>query len=263
MTDDAFLWRVEAACRNAWPTPHESIRQGWLYRFAGGDSSRLNSVNPLYGPRESPEATLAAAETFYGRRRARPLFRVTDLAGDMEDVLVDRGYQAVARTTTLAASVEALAGALPDPEVTTAPCPDPVWLAARQQEARVRPDDIRAFAETAGMLAGSAAFGSLAVGDRIAAIALAVVSDRLLVFESVATLPEFRGRGLARRVVGTLMAWGRQQGAEAACLQVLCDNTSAIALYRRLGFDRELYRYHYRAPPGSCWCSPESGQTPQ
>ncbi|WP_246757367.1 hypothetical protein [Methylobacterium sp. OT2] len=39
------------------------------------------------------------------------------------------------------------------------------------------------------------------------------------------------------------------EGARAACLQVVAANTPARALYRALGFERELYRYHYRVGP--------------
>jgi N-acetylglutamate synthase len=76
------------------------------------------------------------------------------------------------------------------------------------------------------------------------------VLDRdLLVLESVATPEPLRGRGHARRAVGALLRWGWESGARAACLQVVATNTPARALYRSLGFERELYRYHYRVGP--------------
>ena len=55
-----------------------------------------------------------------------------------------------------------------------------------------------------------------------------------------------RQRGFARKAVEGLMRWGAETGASAVCLQVEASNTPAIALYRSLGFTRELYRYHYR-----------------
>ena len=69
--------------------------------------------------------------------------------------------------------------------------------------------------------------------------------ESLRCFEAVATHPQARRRGLAKRVLSTLLDWSRSEGATAACLQVLSDNEPAIALYRSLGFERCVYRYSY------------------
>jgi ribosomal protein S18 acetylase RimI-like enzyme len=45
--------------------------------------------------------------------------------------------------------------------------------------------------------------------------------------------------------VRELALWGRQNGAGGLYLQVMPDNTPAVALYEKLGFTR-LYNYHYR-----------------
>ena len=67
-----------------------------------------------------------------------------------------------------------------------------------------------------------------------------------LCIESVATRVDMRGKGFAGETVAALMAWGASRGAGAAFLQVQNDNQAAIRVYDRLGFGRELYRYHYR-----------------
>ena len=50
------------------------------------------------------------------------------------------------------------------------------------------------------------------------------------------TAPEARGRGAARALVASLMAWGRGQGATQAYLHVTRQNEAARRLYRSLGF---------------------------
>jgi ribosomal protein S18 acetylase RimI-like enzyme len=58
-----------------------------------------------------------------------------------------------------------------------------------------------------------------------------------------------RRRGLARRVLATLAAWGRDNGADSACLAVEAANTPARTLYESFGLTTEVSRYHYRRAP--------------
>lgn len=50
------------------------------------------------------------------------------------------------------------------------------------------------------------------------------------------TAPEFRGQGIASRLVGAALAHAGESGAEAVRLSVWDWRTGAIALYERLGF---------------------------
>jgi ribosomal protein S18 acetylase RimI-like enzyme len=61
----------------------------------------------------------------------------------------------------------------------------------------------------------------------------------------VVTDPLKRRLGLARRIVQSLAAWGRDVGATGACLEVESVNRPALALYDRIGLSTEVYRYHY------------------
>ena len=59
-----------------------------------------------------------------------------------------------------------------------------------------------------------------------------------------------RGAGHGRRLVLSALKWARLRGAREAWLQVEADNDAgARRSTRSLGF-REVYRYHYRRPPG-------------
>jgi ribosomal protein S18 acetylase RimI-like enzyme len=78
------------------------------------------------------------------------------------------------------------------------------------------------------------------------AVAYAAVVDGIAVVEAVAVDPSQRRRGLAHRVLATLLDRARDEGASNAALQVMADNAPAIALYRGLGFGHHLHNYHYR-----------------
>jgi GNAT superfamily N-acetyltransferase len=63
-------------------------------------------------------------------------------------------------------------------------------------------------------------------------------------FRSIEVSPGHRRRGLGLAVMAALLEWGAERGATTAYLQVLGDNTAALALYERLGFTtHHAYRY--------------------
>lgn len=254
MTRDADLqWRGEEACRRAWPTPHEITRDGWLFRFGGGARRRTNSISPSPGPRTSIEETLSFAQTFYGERTLPILFCIPSMAAGADDILASHGYMPIARTRTLLAEFEPTQRSSVDPAVELSDAPDAEWFRAHLDLNGFASDHLPAFRETAAAIQDAAAFVAYRQDGVIAAQAYGVVCDGLLVIEAVVTGAAYRRQGLARATVNTLMAWAQDRGATAACLQVLADNAPALALYRALGFERDLYRYHYRAQPGSRW----------
>ncbi|MGE8129259.1 GNAT family N-acetyltransferase [Methylobacterium sp. NPDC080182] len=247
MADLEQAWRVEEACLNAWPSPRELLVDGYLLRAAGGRSKRQNSVNPMRGS-GAPGPAIAAARAIYGRLGQRPIFRVPAIAPQMEPLLAGGDYDVVDETCTLIRGLDDLPIA-PDPAVAVAAAPGPDWLALRDAVNRADEAAARVFRDTVAALALPRAFAAAAAEGGIGAIAFGVLDRELMVIEAVATPEPLRGRGHARRAVGALLRWGRGEGARAACLQVVAANTPARALYSALGFERELYRYHYRVGP--------------
>ena len=136
-----------------------------------------------------------------------------------------------------------------DTEVALALQPSDAWLAASSRIALRSPDAARTFADILARLTAPAAFAAVRKGDVIVSVAYGAVHAGWLCIEAVATDPAWRGQGLASRTVQALMTWGAAQGAGRAGLQVQAENAAAQSVYRRLGFDRELYRYHYMRQP--------------
>src|SRR5690606_24580420 len=61
-------------------------------------------------------------------------------------------------------------------------------------------------------------------------------SDRWYI-ANVAVLPEYRRRGIARRLVEACMDLARERGARTILLDVVAGNAPAVSLYERLGFE--------------------------
>ncbi len=66
---------------------------------------------------------------------------------------------------------------------------------------------------------------------------------------NVAVAPEVRRRGLARRLLGVVLAWAARAAAERALLEVRAGNAPAQALYEGLGFREVGRRPGYYSQP--------------
>ncbi len=156
-----------------------------------------------------------------------------------------RGYRAIGETRTLYREITGHPQA-DDAEITVAETPSAAWLAVRDAVSNNDPEAGRTFRMVTDAIVLPRAFVSVAGPGEVGAICFGVRDGDLLVIESVAVPSHLRKRGQARRAVTALMRWGAETGAKAVCLQVEADNSPAVALYEGLGFERELYRYHYR-----------------
>jgi N-acetylglutamate synthase len=243
-----LAWRAEEACINAWPSPRQVVQGHWLIRFSGGPTRRTNSVNPLRADSHDPSEIVEAAQALYRAQGQATLFRVPSIAGSIDGQLEQMNFTYEGETCTLFAD---LAEAVPTwdhgVELTTKPTGE--WLQAKARLTPLQDTEHWIYEAMLGAIVAPRAFAASRVDGQIASVAYGVVHDGLLVVESVVTDPALRQRGLARRTVGKLIDWACGQAARGATLQVVADNTPAILLYRSLGFERELYRYHYRREP--------------
>lgn len=245
MSPDALNWRVEQACLNAWPSPAEVLLDGWLLRSAGGPTRRANSANMLHPDAVIDDALIDRVEAFY-RAQGRPaMVRVTDMARSIDPLLEARGYTLDAPTRTLYSEMAELV--LGDTVgVLVSARPEPDWLAARDAMISNDAAGRAAYRAVIGSILLPCGYAAVSHEERIAAIAFGVVQDDLLIIESVVTDPALRRMGFARRMLSGLLIWAKEQGAQRAALQPMADNVPALAFYRGMGFEHDLYGYHYR-----------------
>jgi ribosomal protein S18 acetylase RimI-like enzyme len=247
VSGDELNWRVEEACRAAWPSPREEVLEGWLLRAGGGAVRRVNSLNPLRGGPCDPGPVVAAVERAYAELGQPAIFRAPDIAAGMAARLSGLGYAAEGETRTLYCDSGATTGGGAE----LSPAASREWLQARARLSAAGAAESQRYEIILKLIEVPKMFAASRHEGEIAAIAYCVVHDGLAVIESVVTDPARRRRGHGRHAVASLMAWAWTAGAEAACLQVVADNAPAVSLYRALGFTREVYRYRYfRKTPG-------------
>ena len=66
---------------------------------------------------------------------------------------------------------------------------------------------------------------------------------------NVATLPEYRRRGIASALILALLDFAREKGIASLMLEVRASNEGAIALYEKFGFVKVAVRKNYYSRP--------------
>jgi N-acetylglutamate synthase len=251
MTSEGLAWRVEETCLNAWPALRQVLLDGWVLRFSEGLTRRANSANPLRGPRETGAGLIAACEGLYHRRQLPTIFRLPSIIDpDLNERLDEAGYGSEGESCVRYGDLAALEAAS-DPAVQLLSRPTREWFAAIAALQNHTPEQRRTYRRIVGSIAIPAAFAALAIDGQFVALAYGAIHDRLLCYESVITDPRRQRRGYARRVVASLAAWAKDEGADGACLEVEAHNAAALALYDGVGLKTELHRYHYRREPAA------------
>lgn len=246
----ATVRRFEAAGARAWPATSVRYDGAWAIRLtAGHPAKRLNSVNPLDPGDDSnlPERIAKLAQLFVSV--SRPLtFRMSPLSGDgIEAYLDGEGWSSFSKSVVMRAP---LVEALVKDAISQIPLKDTgrfvdAALAVREQGTSLRGGLL-------GIIGSIQPPAGLFVQEQEGcpvSTAICVRDGELAGLFEVATEASQRGRGHGRRTLLSALKWARSQGARKAWLQVEADNEAAIGLYRSLGFS-EVYRYHYRQPPG-------------
>lgn len=235
---------------SAWPALGLIVLDGWLLRFAGGYTKRANSVNPTFVGRLPAVDKIPTCETHYERLALPTIFRLPSISPvpEVDGLLAERGYGRLDKTSVrlakLGRALEIVDGAI---EIGRTPSRE--WLETQRRWHDLDRDRMARHQAILAAIPHPTAFVALREEGTIAALGVAVLQGEFACLNDISTDPGRRRRGLGRRLTAALMGWARLSGAEAAYLQVVKTNRPALALYGQLGFDRELYRYHYRMRP--------------
>ncbi len=239
MIDPAIL---EPLADDAWPARERQRLGGWRLNASSGYSMRINACWPLAAPDRDPEAAIDAVEAWYASRGLPPRFKLTDgvfAPADLADRLAARGYRQSKDTVVMVGPT----GGEGNLSVAISSAPDETFEAVFTASAG-DPEDGRERIEALGRMPPPACFARLDLDGAPAAIGVAALGGGFAGVFGMRTVPAHRRKGLARRVLLTLLAEARRQGVDRAWLQVEADNAPAIALYAAEGFE-PAYRYRY------------------
>jgi GNAT superfamily N-acetyltransferase len=219
---------LEHAAALAWPGTEQHWCDGWLLRAGGGHTSRANSAVPLLF--SSNTEALPAIIDWYAARHLEPWLALPER-------LLPIKAAGIKATRVLTREISPVKS----PDVTLSPEPDAHWLATYRRDV---PTEV-----LTAVLDGLVTFASVPDAVGRGAVTTGPDGTRWLGVSCVRVAESSRRTGLARAICSALQAWGVEQGATRAYVQVLDDNRPALALYESAGF--RLHHHHRYVHPDS------------
>lgn len=240
---------LERRALRAWPALHTQYIGGWACRASLGYTKRANSMTPLEATSDF-KSLRPAFERFASDHGIPCTIRITPIAPPGTDEACERaGYEVVDPSLVLALPSLRATPPLSLPNVRHTPTADSAWLDGYAASSRLSPDQARAHEAILAAVKPEATFVSITPSEvgtgRAVAVGYAVLDGGMIGLFDILVDEAYRGRGLGKSVVLSLLAWGKEKRATGAYLQVVERNVAATRLYEALGFEH-AYRYHCR-----------------
>lgn len=238
---------IEELSFNAWPSLQTVYDDGWLLRFADGYGRRANSVNPIYPSSQPVAPKIDRCEALYHQRRLNAVFKLTPASepSNLDTLLAQRGYHEEGRTSLQTIDLATL-DVKCDPAVSFENHIAEAWLAVFCRLSLIDPHRIPLLHRMLSNIIPPIGCAALRLNGEIAAMGLGVVDQGYVGLFDIVTDAGLRNQGMGRRLVHSILYWGRENGANCGYLQVMLSNAPALHLYQSIGF-REVYQYWYRS----------------
>lgn len=237
---------IEELSLNAWPSLQTVLYDGWVIRFANGYTKRANSVNPLHPSTIDLDEKIRFCESIYQDRNMPVVFKITPIISPdgLDERLSARDYREDSPTSVQVMELGS-ANLQVTHEVDRQEDLSAEWLDNFCRMSAVPESHKETLQQILTTIVPRHCFVSLKSADKIIACGLGVLQSGHIGLFDIVTDTAFRGRGYGRQVVESILAWGRQNGAQKAYLQVMLNNPLALHLYSKIGFT-EKYQYWYR-----------------
>jgi N-acetylglutamate synthase len=241
-------FKLEELMLNSWPALQTRHLDGFVLRSALGHTKRSNAASPLYPSTLDFKELSLAVRDHYRAQQITPMFRITDLAPvGLDDYLDAAGWQFYDPSQGMIFDIpeRMKLGGSRDVMISLEDSPSPGWVEGAGLAYEFNDHQINALGMIVSQIRLTSAFCTVYLNKQPVGYGLAVYERGAVGLYDLAILPEFRGGGIGRRMVGSLIHWGKSKGASSAYLQARVANVKAIGLYESMGF-RRAYLYHHR-----------------
>ena len=245
--DIAAIRQIEEAGLNAWPATQQMFSDGWVLRFANGYTKRANSANPTYESVLDLDKKIDYCEWIYHQMGLPPIFRLTPLAQEKLDLILDgRGYQKIDPTRVLTLSLAGWDSPAPE-ENSIRELPLEQWMGVFSEISGSLVEKQPAHAQILRNIINPYYAAALEISGKWVACGLGVLERDWFGLFDIVTHPDYRQQGLGTQLVSRMLDWAKSQGARQSYLQVMENNPPALGLYANLGYI-DAYGYWYRVP---------------
>jgi GNAT superfamily N-acetyltransferase len=204
-SSQALISLLDELAANAWPARVQQALEGWRLRATGGVTRRANSVFTA-APLPAYAGWLESIEEFYRRRGLPPRFQISDGSPEGLDAFLEaHDYEGEAYSLVQTAGAQVVAEsarAATAPRVIESADLEEEWLEA-YMAIEGAPDDRKdAYRSIYKSIGPRACYVRVLMEtEDTGAVGLAVTERGWTGLFSIATRPEYRGRGLASRVI--------------------------------------------------------------
>lgn len=231
---------------NAWPALKTVHYDGWLLRCTGGASRRPNSVNCITPSTLPLGDKIEVAAALYRGWRQRLVFRLTPLADEgLDRMLEQRGYAIEEPTLVQLADIQA---APITTDVRFFGAASDTWIDAAIGIRELSGEAAAVFAAQHRAVAIDSGWALIETLGRPTAVGVVAIERGYAGLHGIHVAKGVRRQGLARKLSEVLLGFSYARGARRAWLQVAQANSAALPLYHSLGF-RTVYSYHHRVEP--------------
>ena len=230
---------------NAHPALYTQLYDGWVLRYANGYTKKANSISPLYPSVLDLNKKIADCEERYFAQGLPCIFRLTEESGPRLDSALDkRGYVVADLSYVMEMS-------LPDKDYDVSDClmsdnPDSAWMDAYyslyRYGAGVKKDTAKLIFES---IKSPVICGRLIKEGSVVACGIVVIERGYAGLMNAVVQEDHRNKGYGQALCEALLYEAGKAGAYRTYLQLLSDNTAALSLFTKIGYDT-AYKYWYR-----------------
>ena len=239
------IQELEKILSATWPATRQEYFGKWLMRTSGKFTMRANSVLPTgkapFGePPVDVDQAISHVIARYEKEELVPTFSIPlPTYQDLDSMLVERGWIEKVRAHVMVADIEKSLQAESKFIIRISEKFDDAWLALQ--------DDYG----VADLMRGyPALYASVFDGEELIGVGRTAHAEGWSALSRVFVHPDYRGQGVSKLIVNSLLDVSLDSGIKKSVLQVDIKNQTAINLYLALGFNFH-HEYVYRTYPKS------------
>ncbi|MDR0272349.1 MAG: GNAT family N-acetyltransferase [Clostridiales bacterium] len=233
----------EEISMNAHPAIRTQTYDGWILRFCNGFTNRANSVNMLAPSTIVLEEKIKFCEDIYSSQNLASVFKITPLSENIDALLESKGYEIITPTNLMTMTLKTQnikSEVVISDKITSEWHEDFFRLSEITDVMKKETDKI-----IHSNIINKKLYASISENGKCIAAGMCVVEREYVGLYDIVTDKNFRGKGLGFDICAALLNNSMQLGAKHAYIQVVAENTPAVALYKKLGFEN-CYQYWYR-----------------